>query len=400
MSRGAREGNNALLKGMDEIYANMTDRQISSFAMEQGLSKDFIKSLVVHHVVEQSTMDLNNVDGAIRNGHWQLASDNIESYFKRFGYGERGFSKFHHEALSGPGWKDNPRESSATKTSEGSSITPLHCACINPDHGALTQLYTVAPEAGLADSKGRKLVHFAAASENTSALDFLVSVGANLEDKDTEGMTPLMVAAELGRIKNVEFIIEKVDETNKRLQDNDALAAGLKKFGKAGIDRQAKTSWTALFFAVANGHLDVVKILFHSGADHRPNKDGKTPLDYAKELRKTNVVAILEQHLQEQDDLKNDNDLNLLQECQNLKRLLQEVTAERDALRVSVEQMETTVNELEMQCVDLQDERDTLGRELRIERGQNEVLVRDRNVITGIQELQEALRQWDAAQHV
>ena len=53
------------------------------------------------------------------------------------------------------------------------------------------------------------MVHYAAACETTSSLEFLSSVGANLEDKDKEGKTPLMVAAELGRVDNLEFIIKK-----------------------------------------------------------------------------------------------------------------------------------------------------------------------------------------------
>ena len=56
----------------------------------------------------------------------------------------------------GDGWKDNPRESSVLKTSEGSGITPLHCACVNPNPAALKQMYAVAPDSGLADTEGRR----------------------------------------------------------------------------------------------------------------------------------------------------------------------------------------------------------------------------------------------------
>ena len=60
----------------------------------------------------------------------------------------------------------------------------------------------------------------------------------------------------------------QVDEHNQSLAAGSGVdAAALKKVGKAGIDRQAKTSWTALFHAVANGRLDTARVLLGHGAN-------------------------------------------------------------------------------------------------------------------------------------
>ena len=40
----------------------------------------------------------------------------------------------------------------------------------------------------------RKLVHYAAACSSTSSLEYLESVGANMEDVDRQGITPLMIS--------------------------------------------------------------------------------------------------------------------------------------------------------------------------------------------------------------
>ena len=70
MSRGGREGNNALLRGNEhgDVYANASERQLAAFAMDEGLSQEFIRSLVLNNIVQQRTVDMNNVDGAIRSG--------------------------------------------------------------------------------------------------------------------------------------------------------------------------------------------------------------------------------------------------------------------------------------------------------------------------------------------
>ena len=64
---------------------------------------------------------------------------------------------------------------------------------------------------------------------------FLHERNANLEDSDKDGMTPVMVAAELGRADNLDFLIRAIEEGRKAAKvELDEKTA--KKMGKAGIN--------------------------------------------------------------------------------------------------------------------------------------------------------------------
>ena len=134
-----------------------------------------------------------------RYGNRELASHFIKEDVKQGGCS--GFSKFFHEALDGQGdpWSGLVRESSAVKKCYHGNklISPLHCACINPDTGPLEALLRVSPDLNIQDLDSRKLVHYAAASTSDAPLKFLAGKGANLLDTDKQGVTPLIIACKV-----------------------------------------------------------------------------------------------------------------------------------------------------------------------------------------------------------
>ena len=85
-----------------------------------------------------------------------------------------------------------------------------------------------------------------------------MSRGANLEEVDKEGKTPLMIACSLGRIDNAKFIVESL-----RSLGNEAAVS---KMGVGGVDRPQKNSWRAMHLAVVEGRLEVVRYLLEVGA--------------------------------------------------------------------------------------------------------------------------------------
>lgn len=93
-------------------------------------------------------------------------------------------------------------------------ITPLHCACINPNVKYLEE-FTKVPgfrEWNMGDLDERKLVHYAAACESSEPLKFLFEHGKSLVgtfDLDTSGTTPVMVACERGRLENLKLLLER-----------------------------------------------------------------------------------------------------------------------------------------------------------------------------------------------
>jgi ankyrin repeat protein len=85
----------------------------------------------------------------------------------------------------------------------------------------LRKFYTANPDISVADMDQRKLIHYAAANKTDVALSFLLSKGANLNDKDMRGTTPLMIACELGRIENVQFLLKEQKRLLENLDPND-----------------------------------------------------------------------------------------------------------------------------------------------------------------------------------
>ena len=195
-----------------------------------------------------------------RFGNAELAAHIIEREVRQ---GGSSFSKFYSTAMLGSGdpWQGNIKEVSVNKKADYSNkqITPMHCACINPDPGPLEAMFRVNPNLGQADLDQRKLVHYAAACREVGPLAFLWGKGANLEEKDREGRTPLMTACKVGREKTASFIIEKLAGQ----QTDEAIVL---KFGVGGVDLPGKDSWCSLHLAVAQQNLAVVKLLLRHGA--------------------------------------------------------------------------------------------------------------------------------------
>ena len=244
------------------------------------------------------------MDYSMRYGHNALAAHFIEGDVKR---GGSNFSKFFHEALVGKGdpWKETVRQTSAVKKADWFSrcVTPLHCACINPDTGKLSlschtschscyspdtgpleALFRVNPDLYVTDSDQKKLVHYAAACQDVGPIKFLESKGANFLDTDKEGNTPLMIACKIGRVKTAKFIIEKVAKQEEQSNDLDIF----KKFGRGGVNRPGKDSWCPLHTAVVEHHPDIVSLLLLHGAD--PDKQLSANYDKVILNHKRNII--------------------------------------------------------------------------------------------------------------
>ena len=205
MSRGGREGNNALVKDLVSLPGDGEEplkRGITS-----GLSFNKLQNLMDKK--EAYRYD-EHVRMALERGHPQLAAHLIKYLQKSLGLG-CNFSKFHLESLTktdqSGSWDPPIREASAKKAADF-QITPLHTACVNPSIKALEEIYAVYPDLYVNDAKGRRAVHYAAVSPGTGALEFLLHKGAFVQDAAKDGVTPLIMAAIAGRERNVELIVK------------------------------------------------------------------------------------------------------------------------------------------------------------------------------------------------
>lgn len=292
MSRGGREGNNALTKDIFNPYG-IDYNNLSAVAMKMGLSQKMVNELIALNVLTKNTVAWDCYH-AISRGSVDVAAWAIEKDVKANVMGSM-YNHYHHEALvrDNTQWKGPIREVSARKKGPH-GLTPLHCAVVNPNISALKQLFAVCPDVNVMDDYNRKLIHYAVGCHGMGPIKFLVEHGANLEDVDKRGMTPLMRACQLGRPLMVQYIIDTLKKSNPDLDKNNPIT---KKMGIAGIDRPTRQSWSAINFAINEGHTDVVKVLVENGVNVdrqlNTNHDKITPMMQAAGLGHLEIVRIL-----------------------------------------------------------------------------------------------------------
>lgn len=93
--------------------------------------------------------------------------------------------------------------------------SPIHAAAISPNSEFLRKLLQIFTDIiNVEDSLGRRPIHYAALSNSSDNLSILFECGCDLKDYDKRKMTPLMLACFEGIYHNVEYILEKVRDTN------------------------------------------------------------------------------------------------------------------------------------------------------------------------------------------
>ncbi|KAF3916608.1 Alpha-latrocrustotoxin [Dactylellina cionopaga] len=123
------------------------------------------------------------------------------------------------------------------------------------------------------DSKDKDI--YAANEGDEAMVRLLVEKGANLEAKDNNGMTPLLLAAKKGHEGAVKVLVEK--------------GADLEAEGRVYI------KMTPLLLAVANNHQSMVRLLVDMGADLEARDDeyNETPLQWATRTKQKEIMNIL-----------------------------------------------------------------------------------------------------------
>jgi hypothetical protein len=129
----------------------------------------------------------------------------------------------------------------------------------------------IAQAVGVSDSSGDTL-HNAAACDDVAEVRRLVAAGANVEQRDAHGVTPLQLAAGYGQADVVTALVQ------------------------LGADKEIKNAFgeTPLHQAAAKGHVEVVRALMEAGAHVGAQMpDGATPLHIAAERGHVEVVTAL-----------------------------------------------------------------------------------------------------------
>jgi hypothetical protein len=143
------------------------------------------------------------------------------------------------------------------------------------DAERIKKLLEEGTDPNIRDGDGNTPLHFAASRGCAEVARLLLKHGADPNAQDKSGETPLHVAAYEGCVDVVRLLLEHGADPNI----------------------QNENGWTPLHWAASEGCVDVVRHLLEHGADPSIRRDGKTPLDLAKERGHREVASLIEEWL-------------------------------------------------------------------------------------------------------
>ncbi|CAD8047889.1 unnamed protein product [Paramecium primaurelia] len=289
LGRGNREGNNAF------VY-DLNDEEEESYYFQKLLEIETDPQLYELFFLDSKNYEfdnqlIENVSKAVRCGNWKSAKYliNYSIVNNQDGY---GFNYLHHDAL-GDNFStyklDQIKKVSITKkTSNDFLITPIFCACINPSEQFLRYFMQQTMEYTCQDENGRKPVHYAAASQTSNCLQYLLDNGVDAREGDKFLTTPIMIAAKYGRAHNIQLLLD-TNLKGKNKEGNSAIHLAsqnghtecVKILINNGvlINIAGKNRMTPLHYACAYNHLELVEYLLDEGARiNAKDKFGRTPL--------------------------------------------------------------------------------------------------------------------------
>jgi ankyrin repeat protein/predicted DNA-binding WGR domain protein len=245
----------------------------------------------------------------IRAGRRDIAEFLLARALKNEGY---GLNEFYVPALNSQtldGVREIKKASCTKKAFAINNISPIHCACLNPNADILAHLLSVNPEFTNMDDSLRKPVHYAACCESPEPLKYLATQNIDTREHDNMRTTPLMYAARAGRAENVRFLLEE-NRSNPPFKDRHGYAAFhyaaeaghihiIKIFLEAGtkISFPGPEKKTALHIAAAQGNFEMVEFLVQQGAKViGKDKFKRSPLLLACKNGNLKVASFLLQH--------------------------------------------------------------------------------------------------------
>lgn len=109
-------------------------------------------------------------------------------------------------------------------------------------------------------TSGQTALHLVTARRDATWMTFLIAKGANVNARDNRGVTPLVLACNLGFEEGVQLLVGS----------------------KARVDEPTATGETPLIMAVHRRNIGMMRILLKAGADpDRADNSGRSARDYA-----------------------------------------------------------------------------------------------------------------------
>nr|XP_022299076.1 uncharacterized protein LOC111107929 [Crassostrea virginica] len=182
------------------------------------------------------------------------------------------------------------------------SDTPLATACLVGHKSIVDFLIRCGAKCNIIGGQFESPLYIASRAGNEDVVDLLIKVGADCNEGDDEGSTPLHTASLAGH-RDIEELLNEMKwsgsyclrsiQFDASLHDYVKIADLLIK-GGADCNQGDKQGRTPLYAASRVGNADVADLLIKAGADcNHSDKEGSTPLYAASLAGKANVVDLL-----------------------------------------------------------------------------------------------------------
>ena len=189
----------------------------------------------------------------------------------------------------------------------------LHAAAWRGNVSQIRELAEAGADPNAVDRHGRTPLHVAAFASHDDAVRALVQAGADPNLLENARYDIITIAAVADDVDMVRLAIELGGNAGNitSIYDGTALIAAahlghaevVRVLAEAGapLDHVNNLGWTALMEAVVLGdggkrHTETVDVLVRAGADKSiPDRQGRTPLDHARERGFSGIIALLRQ---------------------------------------------------------------------------------------------------------
>ncbi len=142
-------------------------------------------------------------------------------------------------------------------------------------------------------------------NDDSSALKSFIENGGDVNARDRDGNTALIICAKTGRDDLIRTLIDAKSDVNAKdkygntafifaVKNGDADIAKLLIDSKASVNEKNDEGWSALIYSSKNGDSGIVKLLIDAGADvNAVNSDGNDSLMFAAKYGHTDIVKEL-----------------------------------------------------------------------------------------------------------
>ena len=295
---GHEVGNQALMKktiwNIDWKDADVA-REIASYACHEGCRPSVLDMLMenypkIHGGVTMTELLIERVYQALENGHTNTALHLVELSQRTKG-SPCIFSDLQAQTLVDTMDREHPYninikpQEIRKKENINMRITAMHTAASNKNGGFLKRLLEMNPDArNNSDERSRRPIHYAAASYSSEPMLILMKrKDCEIDSTDKTGMTPLMIAAKLGRVNNCTAILE--------------FAKKSKILPKSLVNRVDSTNYSSLHYAAEAGHHQIIETLQKWGGEMNKTlgvrSQRQTPLMLASRLGHYKAVESL-----------------------------------------------------------------------------------------------------------